>query len=70
MLDVYVKVKHERAGAHSGRSEDATWTIAEMAEEFGVTHRTVRHYEDQGLISPERAGTRRSTTGATAPGWR
>lgn len=36
-----------------------TWTIAEIADEFGVTHRTVRHYEDLGLISPERQGTRR-----------
>ncbi|KRE62214.1 MerR family DNA-binding transcriptional regulator [Nostocoides sp. Soil756] len=38
---------------------DRTWTIAEVAEEFGVTHRTVRHYEDLGLISPERRGTTR-----------
>lgn len=36
-----------------------TWSIAEIAEEFGVTHRTVRHYEDLGLISPERRGTTR-----------
>jgi DNA-binding transcriptional MerR regulator len=36
-----------------------TWTIAEIAEEFGITHRTVRHYEDLGLIAPERDGTRR-----------
>lgn len=45
-----------------GRSESAseeTWTIAQIAEEFGITHRTVRHYEDLGLISPERDGTRR-----------
>lgn len=36
-----------------------TWTIAEIAEEFGVSHRTLRYYEDQGLISPERQGTTR-----------
>ena len=36
-----------------------TWTIAQIADEFGVTHRTVRHYEDLGLISPERRGTAR-----------
>src|SRR4051794_37120465 len=36
-----------------------TWTIAEVADEFDVTHRTVRHYEDLGLISPERRGTQR-----------
>ena len=36
-----------------------TWSIAEVADEFGVTHRTVRHYEDLHLISPERRGTQR-----------
>jgi DNA-binding transcriptional MerR regulator len=35
------------------------WTIAEVARELGVTHRTVRYYEDQGLVSPERRGTHR-----------
>ncbi|NLJ53124.1 MAG: MerR family DNA-binding transcriptional regulator [Intrasporangiaceae bacterium] len=38
---------------------DETWTIAQIADEFGVTHRAVRHYEDLGLISPRREGTRR-----------
>lgn len=33
------------------------WTIAQIAEEFGITHRAVRHYEDLGLIAPERRGT-------------
>jgi DNA-binding transcriptional MerR regulator len=40
-------------------TEQQTWTIREVAEEFGVTHRTIRHYEDLGLISPERRGTQR-----------
>lgn len=35
------------------------WSIAEVAQELGVTHRTVRYYEDQGLVSPERRGTQR-----------
>ena len=39
--------------------DDRTWTIAEMAEDFDVTHRTIRHYEELGLLSPERVGTRR-----------
>jgi DNA-binding transcriptional MerR regulator len=34
-------------------------TISELAEEFGVTLRTIRHYEDVGLITPERRGTAR-----------
>lgn len=36
-----------------------TWTIAQVAEEFDVTHRTVRHYEELGLIAPLRRGTQR-----------
>ncbi|KRE43761.1 MerR family transcriptional regulator [Knoellia sp. Soil729] len=39
--------------------DDETWTIREIAQEFDVTHRTVRHYEELGLISPERHGTSR-----------
>jgi len=38
-------------------SDTRTWTIAQIADEFGVTHRSVRHYEELGLISPERRGT-------------
>lgn len=41
------------------RTDAATWTIADLADEFGVTHRTIRHYEELGLISPERRGTAR-----------
>jgi DNA-binding transcriptional MerR regulator len=43
----------------SGESELESWTIAQIADEFGVTHRTVRHYEDLGLITPERRGLQR-----------
>ena len=38
---------------------DQQWTIAELAEQYGVTLRTIRHYEDVGLLSPERRGTSR-----------
>ena len=41
------------------RADEQTWTIAQVADEFGITHRTLRHYEDLGLISPERHGTKR-----------
>jgi DNA-binding transcriptional MerR regulator len=36
---------------------DPSWTISELADEFGVTLRTIRHYEDVGLLSPGRRGT-------------
>lgn len=36
-----------------------TYGIAELAAEFGVTTRTVRFYEDKGLLSPAREGQRR-----------
>jgi len=41
------------------QADDRTWTIREVADEFGVTHRTIRHYEDLGLVTPERRGTTR-----------
>src|SRR3954469_24703868 len=40
-------------------ARDRTWTIAEVAEDLGVTHRTIRYYEHLGLITPERRGTTR-----------
>jgi DNA-binding transcriptional MerR regulator len=36
-----------------------TFGIADLAREFGVTTRTIRFYEDRGLIAPGRAGQRR-----------
>jgi DNA-binding transcriptional MerR regulator len=36
-----------------------TFGIAELAREFGVTTRTIRFYEDRGLIAPRRVGQRR-----------
>ena len=49
---------HDRVRDADGE-RDRTWTIAQVAQEFGVTHRTVRHYEELGLITPERRGTTR-----------
>jgi len=31
-------------------------SIADLAKEFDITHRTIRFYEDQGLLTPERRG--------------
>jgi len=36
-----------------------TFTIGELAREFGVTTRAIRFYEDCGLVRPDRAGRSR-----------
>jgi len=36
-----------------------TYSIADLAREFDVTYRAIRFYEDEGLLSPGRDGTRR-----------
>lgn len=36
-----------------------TYSITELAKEFGVTTRTIRHYEEQGLLNPRREGLSR-----------
>ena len=38
---------------------DRTYTISELAKEFGVTTRTMRFYEEKGLINPRREGQKR-----------
>lgn len=38
---------------------DDSFTITALAAEFGVTPRTIRFYEDQGLIRPARVGQAR-----------
>lgn len=40
-------------------AREQTFTITELAREFSLTPRAIRYYEDQGLISPERAGQNR-----------
>lgn len=39
-----------------------SYTISDLAREFGVTTRTLRHYEDQGLVTPARDGINRIYT--------
>ncbi|USD36738.1 MULTISPECIES: MerR family DNA-binding transcriptional regulator [Ferrimonas] len=38
---------------------DVTYSISELAREFDITTRSIRFYEDQGLISPRRRGQTR-----------
>ena len=36
-----------------------TYSISDLAREFDVTTRTIRHYEEIGLLAPERRGQTR-----------
>jgi DNA-binding transcriptional MerR regulator len=50
-----------------GRTEPAaehasTFTIGELAREFGLTTRAIRFYEDCGLLAPDRVGRNRVYT--------
>lgn len=45
--------------AEAEKDDRQTFKIGDLAREFGVTLRTLRFYEDRGLLSPERRGTTR-----------
>lgn len=40
-----------------------TYTISDLAREFGVTPRTIRFYEDKDLLTPRREGQNRVYNG-------
>jgi DNA-binding transcriptional MerR regulator len=40
----------------------STFAISDLAREFGITPRTIRFWEDQGILSPEREGNKRVFT--------
>ena len=43
----------------ASKDQSRLFTIGELCDEFEVTGRALRFYEDEGLISPERRGTQR-----------
>ncbi len=51
----------DTVGALAPKDEraDKYYSVAELAKELGVTTRTLRFYEDRGLVTPQRAGTAR-----------
>lgn len=51
----HYSIHSTEGAAESGKS----YTIGDLAREFGVTLRTLRFYEDRGLLSPRRDGTSR-----------
>ena len=57
-----VALRLDRAAAKPGPAPAATFTIGELAREFGLTTRAIRFYEDCGLLTPQRAGRNRVYT--------
>ena len=53
------------------RDPQRIYSIAELSREFAITPRTIRFYEDEGLIKPRRQGLTRlySTHDRTRLGW-
>jgi len=43
----------------TGKLAATRYSITELAKEFNITTRTIRFYEDQGLINPRREGNKR-----------
>ncbi|MDH3284227.1 MAG: MerR family DNA-binding transcriptional regulator [Acidobacteriota bacterium] len=46
----------------SRRDSEELFTITELARKLALTPRAIRFYEDKGLLTPRRAGTRRVYT--------
>lgn len=46
------------------QEDNRYYTISELAQEFDITTRTIRFYEEKGLITPERRGNARFYTRA------
>ena len=45
--------------SRSQLGKEITYSISELAHEFDVTPRTIRYYEDEGLLTPQREGQTR-----------
>ncbi|MDP7523873.1 MAG: MerR family DNA-binding transcriptional regulator [Arenicellales bacterium] len=43
----------------SSDTHNASYSISDLAREFGVTTRAIRFYEDEGLLRPGRSGRQR-----------
>lgn len=62
-MEQHLHLASSAAAPHTGAAKadgaGVTFSIAELAEEFGLTTRAIRFYEDKGLLSPERRGQTR-----------
>ncbi|TWG99944.1 DNA-binding transcriptional MerR regulator [Mesorhizobium sp. J18] len=62
MIPASKAMANASAVADKAGKKDNYTRIGEMAEEFGVTLRALRFYEDKGLIQPKREGITRLYT--------
>ena len=56
--DLLARLSEDHVVTESGQ----TFSISDLAREFGITPRTIRFWEDQGILSPERASNKRVFT--------
>lgn len=50
---------HDKVHVMSTSENETTFAIGELAREFDITPRSIRFYEEQGLLSPTRTGQNR-----------
>jgi len=55
-------VMQTREHAEASHSPGKLYAVSELAKDLGVTPRTLRFYEDKGLLAPQRLGTTRAYT--------
>jgi transposase-like protein len=66
-MDIDATGKYAAISDNGAIADNAkSYTIGDLAREFGVTLRTLRFYEDRGLLSPAAREPLVSTTPATA----
>ena len=58
MLNSTTQPSDQTDAAHPNK----LYAVSELAKDLGVTPRTLRFYEDKGLLSPQRLGTTRAYT--------
>lgn len=59
MTDIMKAVSADESLGGTRDNKATTFTIGELAREFDVSLRTLRFYEDKGLLSPRREGQNR-----------
>ncbi len=59
MVTAAIMARAEHGSNNDVEDRRQSFTIADLAREFDVTARTIRFYEDQGLITPTRQGLNR-----------